>query len=305
MKTKAVYVLTSSPNDYYYEQLLMSVYSLKLYNPDMQTVLVTDTTTNETLAPGRNRIKGYFDDIIVVDIPKRFGKEQCSRYLKTSLRPLVDGDFIYIDVDTIICDSLSELDELDVEIGAVPDLHKNTQYFNSGVMYSKDTLTAHKLYELWHELWLEDVQNGNSKDQHSLNLANRKLKFIVMTISDIWNCQIRNFPICWNRANIVHYFAYGCKSAPKISIEQPSIILTMRADDGISEDIDFMIKNARMYFGYELFLLLRGVDKKDYCAWLRRCYPSIFGCFDSLAHIVLFVGERSKWLKCKLAKKRK
>jgi hypothetical protein len=303
MKTKAVYVLTSSSKDYYYEQLLMSVYSLKLYNPDMQTVLVTDTTTNETLAPGRNRIKGYFDDIIVVDIPKYFSKKQCSRYLKTSLRPLIDGDFLYIDVDTVICDSLIEIDELNVEVGAVPDLHKISQYYNSGVMYSKDTLTARKLYKLWHEMWLEDVRNGINTDQHSLDLANKRLGNVIARMLDIYNCMIKyGGSRFWNEAKIVHYFA-TCKELPKFKIEHERSLLMLKESDEINKDIDFLIRNAVKYLGYELFLY--NIEEIDYSVLLHRLYPSRFKFLNRLAHVLLFISERSKWLKCKLAKKLK
>jgi hypothetical protein len=237
-----------------------------------------------------------------VDIPKQFGKKQCSRYLKTSLRPLVDGDFLYIDVDTIICDSLRELDGLDVEIGAVPDLHKNSQYYNGGVMYSKDTLTAHKLYELWHELWLEDVRNGINTDQHSLDLANKRLN-AIMTIPGIWNYLIRAGLIDYlNRAKIIHYFA-ECKYLPMSKIEQEYSLLTLKENDGISKDIDSFIKSAKINFAYELFKLDVGVI--DYSILLRRLYPHMFKLSNQFAHVLLLICERSIWLKCKLAKKRK
>lgn len=303
MKTKAVYVLTSSPKDYYYEQLLMSVYSLKLYNPDMQTVLVTDTTTNETFVPGRNRIKDYFDDIIVVNIPKRFNPMQCSRYMKTSLRQLVEGDILFIDVDTMICDSLSEIDEFDVEIGAVPDNHhENSQYYNSGVMFSKDTSMVRELYELWHKQWLEDVRNGISTDQHSFDLANKRLGNVIVRIPDVYNCMAKTSEGSkfWKKVKIAHYFA-TCNGLPKFKIEHERSLLMLKKSDEINENIDFLIRNAVKYIGYESFLY--NVDDVDYSTLLHRLYPSKYEILNQLAHVLLFVGERSKWLKCKLEKK--
>jgi hypothetical protein len=260
---------------------------------------VTDTTTNSTFVPGRNKIKEYLDDIIVVDIPKRFGKEQCSRYLKTSLRQYIKGDYLFIDVDTIICDSLSEIDKFDVEIGAVPDCHRNLQYYNSGVMYSKDTSTVHKLYDLWHELWLEDVQNGNSKDQHSLDLANRRLGNVIATIPDIWNCQIRMGGADFrDKAKIVHY-STSFKFSPKFKIEQERSLLMLRENDMVDKNIDFIIRNTDTYFFYELFLY--NTDAIDYSVLLHRLYPSKYKILNQVAHSLLFIGERSKWLKRKLA----
>ena len=42
---KYVYVLVSSPNDLYYEQALMSVYSLRRHMKDADVVFLVDDTT--------------------------------------------------------------------------------------------------------------------------------------------------------------------------------------------------------------------------------------------------------------------
>ena len=49
---KYVYVLTSAPEDFYYEQALMSVYSLRKKMPDAKiTVLTDDKTKNSFSGP--------------------------------------------------------------------------------------------------------------------------------------------------------------------------------------------------------------------------------------------------------------
>lgn len=40
MKTKIIYVLVSNENDCYLEQALVSIYSLRLYNPDANLLLL-------------------------------------------------------------------------------------------------------------------------------------------------------------------------------------------------------------------------------------------------------------------------
>jgi len=42
MKTKIIYVLVSNENDCYLEQALVSIYSLRLYNPDANLLLLVD-----------------------------------------------------------------------------------------------------------------------------------------------------------------------------------------------------------------------------------------------------------------------
>ena len=46
MKTKIIYVLVSNENDCYLEQALVSIYSLRLYNPDANLLLLVDEETS-------------------------------------------------------------------------------------------------------------------------------------------------------------------------------------------------------------------------------------------------------------------
>jgi hypothetical protein len=266
----------------------------------MRTVLVTDTTTNETLVPGRNKVKEYFDDVIVVNIPKQFNQMQCSRYLKTLLRPHVDGDTLYIDIDTIVCGSLSELDELNVEIGAVPDWHKSSRYYNGGLMYAKDTEIARKFYRLWHELWLKDVAHGINTDQHSLNLANKELGYVIDEIEGSYNYQIESgIDKYRDNAKIIHYFVTGRRS--RSEFERESVLLKIRKNDGINEYVDFLVKNVIACFNYES-LPITSIPN-PYLVNMYRYYPSILRVFDFVAHVFLFFGERLKWIDFKLSSK--
>ena len=105
---KYVYVLTSNETDFYAEQAVVSIYSLKKFNSGCFVVLVVDSSTNENLINGRELVKNLVDEVIVIDIPPLFSNHQKSRFLKTSLRDIISGDFIFIDTDTIILGSLDE-----------------------------------------------------------------------------------------------------------------------------------------------------------------------------------------------------
>ena len=179
MRTKIVYVLTSTEQDLFLEQTLLSVYSLRLYNADADILLVVDDNTDKTLVGQRRDILKYVSQKIVVNIPSIYNQKQRSRFLKTSLRDIVQGDFLFIDSDTIIVDSLADIDNINVIIGAVPDLHEGKipvnklyrhyirkmnwkisvgTYFNSGVLFCKDTFDAYTFYHNWHENWLDSVK---------------------------------------------------------------------------------------------------------------------------------------------------
>lgn len=58
MKTKIIYVLVSNENDCYLEQALVSIYSLRLYNPDANLLLLVDEENPKT-----SRVS-YFTDIV-------------------------------------------------------------------------------------------------------------------------------------------------------------------------------------------------------------------------------------------------
>ena len=68
-------------------------------------------------------IKKYVSEIIVVNVPDGMNKMHRSRYLKTTLRQHISGDFLFVDADTVITCDLSEIDEVDMEIAAVLDRH--------------------------------------------------------------------------------------------------------------------------------------------------------------------------------------
>lgn len=233
MKTKIVYVLTSSEKDCYLEQALLSIYSARMHNLDANIILVVDRETNHSLQGSRAVVKDYVSSIISENLPSDLSNMQKSRFLKTKLREIVTGDFLYIDTDTIITDSLSEIDNWNIEIGGVADCHlpihehlwkvdilkfarlikwkipQNDIYINGGVLYVKDTQMAHKLYNEWHNLWLKYSKKFKLYiDMPPLAKANENCGYPIKEIPDIYNCQvIENGLKYLYHAKIIHYFA--------------------------------------------------------------------------------------------------
>lgn len=52
---KYIYILTSTPKDFYYEQCLMSVFSLKAHNPNAQVQVLVDNKTAESFTAENKR----------------------------------------------------------------------------------------------------------------------------------------------------------------------------------------------------------------------------------------------------------
>lgn len=232
MKTQIVYSLISSVSDYYLEQLMISIYSLHLYNPEAKVIVVTDSSTVQSLVGWRACIKDMIDELKVVPMPEGYNNMQCSRYLKTNLRKFLTGDYLFIDTDTIISDSLADIDSTKANIALVADCNaaltlteqatiercelggfggmKGKSYFNSGVMWVRDTQLASLFYEEWYKQWQCSVSKGFSLDQPSMNYTNHQKGDLIKELPGSWNCQI--FFEGWDylpQAKIIHYAGGG------------------------------------------------------------------------------------------------
>ena len=221
MRTKLVYVLTCAPEKHYIEQALMSVFSARHWNPDAHIVLLVDDLTDKLLVGKRADVLDYISEKIVVPFDEASLSMMCrSRFIKTSVRQWIQGDYLFIDSDTIITRSLSEVDSYGCTVGAVLDsmipvaeyceqvykptwnqthtigveLSNEPYYFNSGVMYVKDMPDTHRLYTLWHQYWEEGTAKDLFIDQPSLAKANREMGRIIQQIPNYFNFML------WTRA---------------------------------------------------------------------------------------------------------
>lgn len=297
MKTKIVYSLVSNHDDCYLEQLLISTYSLKLYNNDVKIILVIDEKSNEDLTGERINALKYIDEKIVVPTPE-LEKKSRSRWLKTSIRELVSGDYFFIDTDTIITADLSDIDNVDGKICAVLDRHlplnKNQRgtpiikqcmqsgwtpecndfyYFNSGVMLVRDSDEAYQLYKQWHEIWERSYNRGIDIDQPALGLANRKCGYVIKELDGTWNCQVLGNGLKYFfDARVIHYYNSGSRAKLRSNpyLFSDTSIPRIIKNNGykLTEEIIYMIKNPHRQFSeaYEII-----ADEK-----MRAYYSDVF-----------------------------
>lgn len=265
MITKLVYVLTCAPEKHYIEQALMSAFSARHWNPDAHIVLLVDDLTDQLLVGQRAEILDYVSEKIVVPFKDAtLSPMYRSRWIKTSVRQLIRGDFMYVDCDTIVCKSLSSIDDFDSEIGAVleshllvkdfcsdlrdkafesnarigVDLEKEKEYFSSGVLCVKDVPVSYRLYELWHQYWLESEDLGLSIDQPSLAKSNRECGHLIKRIPDTYNCILFTRNNFVEKAHILHVAAYM----------NPSFLFTEKVFKMIVEEgLPEWVKNAILH----------------------------------------------------------
>lgn len=264
MQTKIVYVLVSDSSDYYFEQMIMSLESLNKHQSHATVEIVVDTATSISITNRSTLLKRYAISVHTVSTPEIYTKKQRSRYLKTLLRQIIKGNFLFVDCDTVICGDLSKIDNLKCDLAAVADTNgalpltdtdcielcksagfNNLQgrpYFNSGVMYVRDSPLAHRFYEKWHTHWLQSLDKGILFDQPALCQTNFEMGEPISELSGIWNCQFK-FSQGYsylNKALIMHYFN-GDKTK-YWNYPTDSIFQYIRANGDIDDTIKKMLE---------------------------------------------------------------
>lgn len=274
MKTKAAYVLTCSESDNYLEQAWMSIWSLKHHNPTMQVSLVVDDTSCALIkSTYRKKMLDLVDELVCIHVPEGFDQRAKSRWLKTSLRTHIEGDFLFIDTDTVVCESLSEVDDCDCSIGAVidensysplskdvPKLHKlqwlarqcgtdmdfcQLPYYNSGVLYVKDNAKAHALYDQWHKQWLSNYEKGVFQDQIALYHTTLTSGIHITELPPVLNCQITEHGLnALAEARIIHYY----NESPNYCMGQSATTNLIKAVGKLPESVKTMLLHPRSQF---------------------------------------------------------
>ena len=308
MKTKVIYVLVSQESDFYYEMFLLSHYSLRLYHPKgkVEVTLIMDSDTYQRLVEKKATI---LNDVtqVVVDVPREYTMIQRSRYLKTTLRQRVTGDFLFLDNDTIICGSLDEIDYTKATVAMVSNYNSSillndpnitkfcTQagfsflegqpYYNSGVIYCKDAPDSYQLFEVWYNCWLTSIHNGIPQDQPALCQANKDVELIIDEMSGIWNCQYRcpSSKKYLKNAKILHY--YGSSSGNNLILH--CLFNNIREADGVTNPITRVVQKPRTIGISVLFCSMNNKRTLDYLfSDLLHVYdytPPLFRLFISIS----------------------
>jgi hypothetical protein len=232
--------------------------------------LLVDDITETTLVDNREEIKELVNECKVVVLPIELNKMQRSRWLKTTMREHITGDFLYIDCDTIIADDLSDIENTPCDLGAVLEYHlpfnelpnkdmiipsleylaysmPQKEYFNGGLLFSKDTRLSYNFFAEWHKLWYECKSKGISKDMPALNQANHNLNNCIGELKGIWNCQILTGGLQYlNDAKIIHYFSSNKQINPYL-LGNVSFYKTIK-ESGISQEIRSGIISCKKQF---------------------------------------------------------
>lgn len=320
MKTRIVYVLVSDSDDYYYEQTLISAWSARYWNPNMRILCVVDELTDATLKENRTALLEIIDEKIVVNLSEggtaKYTRKERSRMLKTNLRSYVDGDILYVDTDTIVCGSLAEVDAFQIPFGAVDDSHSQfdpalcsdpvvhrakllgydvssaKNYFNSGVMYMKDTEEVHAFTDKWHALYMKGQKMGLSFDQPSFISINN-VQNLITPLDGIYNCQILNGGLPYLAdAKILHYYdVIGNKTF--FALSDPAFLSKTKKCGNLTEEDKLKIIAAKRQIQGE-YVLVHGNSLRYWHSSLRHLFLNNLPAFKFLEFISRIIRRLCK-----------
>ena len=325
MKTKILYILVSSEQDIYLEQARISIASIRFHMCNAHIVLLTDDQTANTLTGFRSKISDEVDELIVANLSSKESPHVRSRILKTSARKYVTGNYLFIDTDTIILQPLDEIDDWSFDLGACRDSHSSFQqnpysqmcishckklgyniseeseYFNSGVLFVKDSPIAHKFYEEWNKTWLEGSAKGVMMDQPSFALTNIKNNYIVTPMSDIWNCQILHGIKYLPAAKILHYLCTNSdKTGDIFVLRGRKIFDDIKATGNLPSNLNLIFENP--FNGIPDLTHLHGGNiiyifrSSSWYLLKRLYYTSLFKRSEQVASMFVSI---SGWIKSK------
>lgn len=283
---KYLYVLVNSTTGFYIEQTYVSMLSLRHVTPDaFISLLVDDKTANIQDNKFLELIKSLVDEYKVISLPSNMPAIAKSRFIKTSMREYISGDFLFIDSDTIWASPVDEKD-FTFDIMGVLDgndtlqnnpafdyvqsvlkktnyFPKSEYYFNSGVLFVKDSIFSHNFFEKWHNYWKESSKNECYVDQPSLNkLIEEEFNPQKCLLPGTYNAQIT---FCWDHfftAKIIHYFTYSVENEGHF--EQPYILKNKAfwqrlSQTGVTAEVQEIIKNPLAAFQKGILI----VDQKE------------------------------------------
>ena len=240
-------------------------------------MVLVDSPTAQRIEE-RKAMRNLITELKVIAVPKEYSGKFRSREIKTSIRNLIDGDFLFIDTDTVICQPLDEIDSLNVSnLAMVPELHDvfkhhvyydltrndtkrifdvdasdSPYWFNSGCMLVRDNAFTRDFFSKWNENWKHSAFNkNNSSDQRALLATDKSFGYAIECLPDVYNCQVAMSIQYFYDAKIIHFWHMRSSFTPNLDYSpycNKEIYKQIRLDNGISEPTQSLIYNVKQSF---------------------------------------------------------
>lgn len=227
---KIIYVITSAGRDAYTVMTRVSAASLRTIHPGAKIAVVCDAETDRAVRAAKDLLPGEVDEWLAFETPPGDAAFR-NRFLKTSLRDRISGEYLFLDSDTIVRDDLAPIFQMPGDLAAAPNHSREnisgqiwegdvatlaemgwttdpTLYVNGGVMRVSESEAAHRFYRLWHEKWQASYrQLHKPNDQPALNAAIRESRIEYARLPVRFNAQIGAYPVAMRDAAVWHYNA--------------------------------------------------------------------------------------------------
>ena len=330
METQIVYVLASTEEDLYLEELWASLFSLRRYHPNDKVVVLVDEPTSKRIGKFPSLVS-LISEIKVIPVPDDYSVKYRSREIKTSIRNLIDGDFLFIDTDTVITAPLDEVDNLSVQnIAMVPELHgpfsnhvsfdyvhrdmkrifdvdvsDSLYWFNSGCMLVKDNQLTREFFHKWNDNWKHSAFNkGNASDQRALLRTDKSYGYIIECLPDVYNCQVAMSIQYLMDARIVHFWHMRSNFTPNLDYSpfcNKYIYRKIRCENGITDETAHTIIHCKSSFNTPSMIV--GRDEIDFL--FSRFYVVLGRSYRESKSMRCFMDKFIYWVNLYYRVKRK
>lgn len=224
------YVLASTGCDRYATMCFLSASALRRVHPEVRTVLVCDERTSVHLRANAPFLERVIDEFVIEPAPMPHPRSR-SFYLKTRLRSIITGDFIFLDCDTLPVRPFLDMTAGDWDMAFVLDRSHHgpidpvfphwevprlkrmawnarlTRYFNTGVGYYRDNAAVRALATEWQRLWEQAYAQGDDWDQLAFNCAAEAVPVRIHELPVSYNAMVAVSPLHAREAKIYHFFA--------------------------------------------------------------------------------------------------
>jgi hypothetical protein len=224
------YVLVGNGQDRYTTMCYLSAAAVRRLHPGVRIVLVTDEDTGRLVRAYAPHLREVVHDFFVEPATMPEARAR-SFYLKTRLRDVVQGDFIYLDSDTLPVRPFLEMAQGDWDVAFVQDrTHhgpitpvfphwelprlarmgwqaKLSRYFNAGIGFYRDNALTRAFAADWQDRWRHSYSLGDDWDQLALNVSLEAVPVRAHELPPSYNAMVTVSPVHARGAKIYHFFA--------------------------------------------------------------------------------------------------
>jgi hypothetical protein len=206
----------------------LSAAFLRHLHPHGTILLLSDIDSAEAIKKSNHEVCAIINKIIAVRTPEG-SQIWKSRYLKTHMREMISGDFLFLDIDTIPVKPLDQIFDCQESVAVAQnhstDLRTNFDFFekdiydklnwphpkknfvNTGVIFWKDNSAAHRLSDIYIQQWSDIVTAGYHYDQPAFNRALEILDQPYQILDNRYNAQFRPNILAGIDASLWHFYA--------------------------------------------------------------------------------------------------